>query len=232
LTTSGIAERTAAWASLPGKAGILIVDDHPMTRFGISQLLDGQPDLLVGAEAKDSVEAMDFIQRHPIDLVIADISLPGRNGLELIKDALALRPALKILVCSMYDELLYGERALRAGARGFIMKDEGGLALLRAIREVLRGQAYLGGRLAARMRTPGRPTGSGPREPAVERLSDRELEIFNLLGQGRRSAEIATLLHLSVKTVDTHRANMREKLDLPNGAALAFYATHWIATTV
>ncbi len=141
LTTSGIADRTAAWATLPGKAGILIVDDHPMTRFGISQLLDGQPDLLVGAEAKDSVEAMDFIQRHPIDLVIADISLPGRNGLELIKDALALRPALKILVCSMYDELLYGERALRAGARGFIMKDEGGLALLQATREVLRGQA-------------------------------------------------------------------------------------------
>ncbi len=200
-----------------------------MTRFGIIEALRGHIDLRIRAEAKNTAEALDVIARQSVDLVITDISMPGRNGLELVKDALALKPQLKVLICSMHDELIYGERALRAGARGFIMKDEGGPALLQAIRTVLQGGTFVSPRLASRRSEAEAGPVNSPPAARVSRLSDRELEIFTLIGQGRRTSEIADLLHLSIKTVDTHRANMREKLDLPNGSALTFYATHWVA---
>jgi DNA-binding NarL/FixJ family response regulator len=203
---------------------ILVVDDHPMTRFGIKQILQAQPDLHVLAEANSAAAALEIVVRNEVDLIIADISLPGRNGLELVKDALALRPALKILVCSMHDELLYGDRAIRAGARGFIMKDEGGQALVNAVREVLDGKIFVSSRLSER-----RGSASGPGAGALRNMSDRELEIFTLIGSGHRTSEIAEMLHISKKTVDTHRSNMREKLALANGNALTYYATHWVA---
>ena len=199
-----------------------------MTRFGMKQILQAQPDLAVIAEAKNTPEAVGIISRTEMDLVIADISLPGRDGLELVKDALALRPKLKILVCSMHDEWLYGERAIRAGARGFIMKDEGGQALVHAVREVLGGNQFVSERLAQRTGPLYlQPTGSNT--GILREMSDRELEIFTLIGKGHRTSEIAAMLNISKKTVDTHRSNMREKLSLPNGTALTYYATHWVA---
>jgi DNA-binding NarL/FixJ family response regulator len=215
-----------------GQIGILVVDDHPMTRYGIVQLLQGHPDFVVQGEAGSAAEAIKMIARLSFALAIVDISLPGRNGLELIKDALALRPELKILICSMHDELLYGQRVLRAGARGFIAKGEGGQALLHAVREVLRGRSLISARLADRLtRTAGRLDDYVSRG-AMDCLSDRELEVFTLIGRGLRTSEIASVLNLSVKTVETHRTNIREKLSLADGQAVAFYASRWTAENV
>jgi DNA-binding NarL/FixJ family response regulator len=188
---------------------ILLVDDHPFMRAGLAQLINKQPDLVVAGEAGDPPEAMRELAKTSPDLVLSDVTMPGRSGLEFIKDLRATHPQLAILVVSMHDEMLYAERAIRAGARGYIMKEAGGDSLLAAIRQVLRGEIYVSARMSARILdnlSARRPRGS---DSPIGKLSDREFEIFRLVGQGKSTREIADQLHLSPKTVDVHRGHIK-----------------------
>jgi DNA-binding NarL/FixJ family response regulator len=206
---------------------ILIVDDHPMMRKGLAQLIDNEPDLKVSAEADTAGQAIDLVAKQKFDLALLDISLPDKSGLELIKDIHALSPELPMLVVSMHDEMIYAERVLRAGGRGYIMKQEGGGKFLDAIRQVLSGQVYVSQQMSARILE----VFSG-RQPEnfgspVRKFSDREFEVFQLIGQGIGTREIAEKLHLSVKTVEVHRANIKEKLGLKTATELVRYAVRW-----
>jgi DNA-binding NarL/FixJ family response regulator len=207
---------------------LLIVDDHPMMRQGLGQLIDAEGDLKVLAEADNAGQALNAVAKQKFDLALVDISLPDKNGLELIKDLRTLNPDLPILVVSMHDELIYAERVLRAGARGYIMKQEGGQKFLLAIRRVLGGQVYVSEKMSARIleNFSGHPVGSV--ESPVRRLSDREFEVFQLIGQGVATSEIALRLHLSVKTVEVHRANIKQKLGLNTATELVRYAVRWL----
>jgi DNA-binding NarL/FixJ family response regulator len=209
------------------KKRVLIVDDHPMMRQGLAQLINHEPDLTACGEADSAAQALKRIAADKPDLVLADISLPDRSGLELIKDALALHPGLPVLVVSMHDESLYAERVLRAGGRGYIMKQEGGKMLMRAIRQVLGGQIYVSDKMAAKILEIFSGHGAEVAHSPVERLSDREFEVFQLVGQGRGTRDIAEHLHLSVKTVEVHRANIKHKLELKRGTDLVRYAIRW-----
>jgi DNA-binding NarL/FixJ family response regulator len=207
---------------------VFLVDDHPMMREGLAQLINHEPDLNVCGEAADALQALDLIQAQKPDLALVDISLPGKNGLELIKDLQALLPSLSVLVVSMHDESLYVERVLRAGGRGYIMKQEGGKKLLEAIRQVLAGQIYVSERMSAKLLEifSGR-RGQATSSP-VELLTDREFEVFQLIGQGKSTKEMAAHLHLSVKTVEVHRLNIKEKLKLETANELIRYAVRWV----
>jgi DNA-binding NarL/FixJ family response regulator len=209
---------------------VLIVDDHPMMRTGLARLIDNERDLKVGAEADNARQAMDIAVGQTLDLILLDISLPDKNGLELIKDIRALKPGLPILVVSMHDESLYAERVLRAGGRGYIMKQEGGKMLLQAIRQVLSGQIYVSEKMSAGILESfsGRHT-EGAVSP-VQQLSDREFEVFQLIGQGQSTREIAAHLHLSVKTVEVHRLNIKKKLKLQTSTDLVRHAVRWLET--
>ena len=198
-----------------------------MLRTGLAQLIDNEPDLKVSAEADTAGQAIDLVAKQNFDLALLDISLPDKSGLELIKDIRSLRPELPILVVSMHDEMIYAERVLRAGGRGYIMKQEGGGKFLAAIRQVLSGQIYVSQQMSARILEvfSGRQTenfGS-----PVRKFSDREFEVFQLIGQGIGTREIAEKLHLSVKTVEVHRANIKEKLGLKTATELVRYAVRW-----
>jgi DNA-binding NarL/FixJ family response regulator len=209
---------------------VLIVDDHPMMRTGLARLIDNERDLKVSAEADNARQAMDIAVGQTLDLILLDISLPDKNGLELIKDIRALKPGLPILVVSMHDESLYAERVLRAGGRGYIMKQEGGKMLLQAIRQVLSGQIYVSEKMSAGILESfsGRHT-EGAVSP-VQQLSDREFEVFQLIGQGQSTREIAAHLHLSVKTVEVHRLNIKKKLKLQTSTDLVRHAVRWLET--
>jgi DNA-binding NarL/FixJ family response regulator len=209
------------------KKQVLIVDDHPMMRSGLAALINIEPDLAVCIEADNARQALDAVAGQNFDLALLDISLPDKNGLELIKDVLALKPGLLILVVSMHDEMLYAERVLRAGARGYIMKQEGGKKFMQAIRHVLAGQIYVSEKMSSRILEifSGRksPSESSP----VARLSDREFEVFQLIGQGKGTRDIAEQLHLSVKTVEVHRANIKGKLQIKTATDLVRAAVRW-----
>ncbi|PTX98919.1 response regulator transcription factor [Opitutus sp. ER46] len=207
---------------------ILIVDDHPFMRAGLAQLIDKQADLRVCGEAGDPAEALRKLAELKVDLVLTDMTMPGRSGIEFIKDVQALYPKMPMLVVSMHDEVIYAERVLRAGARGYIMKEAGGENLLFAIRQVLVGQAYVSPRVSAKIlddMSGRKPRGSNS---PIERLSDREFEVFQLIGQGKSTREIAKQLGLSPKTVDVHRANTKEKLGLDDATALVRHAVRWV----
>ena len=209
---------------------VLLVDDHPFMRAGLAQLIERQPDLVVCGEAGNPADAIRELARARPDLVLTDITMPGRSGLEFIKDLGAQHPTLLILVMSMHDEMIYAERALRAGARGYIMKEAGGDNLLTAIRQVLRGDVYLSPRMSARILenlSGRRPRGSSS---PIEKLTDREFEVFQLIGHGKSTGDIATQLHLSSKTVDVHRGHIKEKLELTDTTALVRHAVRWVET--
>jgi DNA-binding NarL/FixJ family response regulator len=208
----------------------LLVDDHPFMRAGLGALIDRQPDLAVCGEAGNPAEAFAQLRDTKPDLVLTDLTMPGRSGLEFIKDLLAAAPALTVLVISMHDEAVYAERALRAGARGYIMKEAGGENLLAAIRQVLRGEVYVSPKMSARILenlSGARPRGSSS---PIEKLTDREFEVFQLIGQGKSTRDIAAQLSLSPKTVDVHRANIKEKLGLQDATALIRHAVRWVET--
>lgn len=213
-----------------GRHRILIVDDHPMTRYGIAQLLKLESDLEVCGEAGSAQQAMTVINAIKPQLVLADLSMPGKHGLEFIKDMQAMHPEIAVLVLSMHDESLFAERVLRAGARGYIMKNEGGEKLIQAVRHVLQNRIYvseaLSGSILNHLAAPRRRG----RQRSLDILSDREFEVFQLIGQGLRTREIAQRLHLSVKTVDTHRMHLREKLHLQSGPELIKYAVRFAAS--
>jgi DNA-binding NarL/FixJ family response regulator len=220
------AGKPSAKAALARKR-ILIVDDHPMMREGLAQLIEHEPDLCVSAQADNAGQALAAIATQPPDLAVVDISLPDKSGLELIKDLQSMHPQLPLLVISMHDETLYAERVLRAGGRGYIMKQEGGKKLMEAIRQVLQGQIYVSEKMSAKILElfSGRRPNSA--NSPVERLSDREFEVFQLIGQGQTTRQIAQRLHLSVKTVEVHRANIKKKLELASGAELVRFAIRW-----
>jgi DNA-binding NarL/FixJ family response regulator len=208
---------------------IVIVDDHPLFRKGLEQLIHSDQKFAICGEAGNAAEAMDVIRRLHPDLAIVDLSLPGANGIELIKNIRAEFPKLTILVLSMHDESLYAVRALRAGAQGYVMKHEAMANVIQAIQEVLSGRPYLSPAMAAQVITKF-AYGHVEGEPdPTERLSDRELEILELIGKGAEVRQIAKLLHLSPKTVETHRAHIKEKLQLKNSREVARFALQWVS---
>jgi DNA-binding NarL/FixJ family response regulator len=207
---------------------ILIVDDHPMMRTGLAQLIDNEPDLKVSAEADTAGQAISLVTEQKFNLALLDISLPDKNGLELIKDLRVLQPELPILVVSMHDELIYAERVLRAGGRGYIMKQEGGQKFLAAIRHVLAGQVYVSESMSARIMELFSGRQSGNSNSRVQKLSDREFEVFQLIGQGVGTRAIAEKLHLSIRTVDVHRANIKGKLGIRTAPDLVRCAVRWV----
>ena len=207
---------------------IVIVDDHPLFRKGLEQLINSSEDAFkISGEAGDAAEGMVRIRELKPDLAIVDLSLPGANGIELIKNIRAEFPKLPVLILSMHDESLYALRALRAGAQGYVMKQEALENVIVAIREVLAGRPYLSSQMSAKLitsfasgRTQANPT---------DKLSDRELEILELIGKGRDVHEISDALHISRKTVETHRAHIKEKLNLKNAREVNRFAAQWIA---
>ncbi len=209
---------------------LLIVDDHPMMRTGLAQLIDNEPDLEVAAEAGNARQALDAVIKLRLDLILLDISLPDKSGLELIKDMRALKPETPVLVVSMHDEALYAERVLRAGARGYIMKQEGGKKFLQAIRRVLAGGMFVSEAMSARILEVFSGQHLGKTASPLANLSDREFEVFQLIARGGDTHEIARQLRVSVKTVEAHRVHIKEKLHLKTATELVRYAVHWIET--
>jgi DNA-binding NarL/FixJ family response regulator len=209
------------------KAKVLLVDDHPLVREWLANLINQQSDLEVCGEADSAPKALQMVGVVNPDVAIVDISMEGGSGLELIKNIKASHPGVMVIVLSMHDEALYGERALRAGARGYIMKREATKRVLEAIRAVLGGKLYLSDKMALLMAekfVEGRPTTAGS---VMEQLSDRELEVFQLLGRGYSTRQIADELHVSFKTVQSFCARIKEKLHFVNGAELLREAVRW-----
>src|SRR5580658_8678647 len=207
---------------------VLIVDDHPLLRKGVSQLIDQEKDLSVVGEAEDANKAISAIENTKPDVALIDITLNGASGIELLKNIKVRFPKLKMLVLSMHDETVYAHRALRAGASGYIMKQEGTERVLTAMRKVLRGEVYLSERLGDRMLHSLVNGRAQLTNSPVEELSDRELEVFNLIGQGHGTRPIAEKLHLSIKTIESHRAHIKEKLNLQNASELVHHAIQWV----
>lgn len=214
-------------AQKKGKSRILLVDDHPIVRQGLAEMINQEKDLNVCGTAEDVHRALDAIEKLKPDLVVADISLKGSNGIELLKNIKVRFPKMLVLVLSMHDEALYAVRALRAGAGGYIMKQEATEKVLTAIRQVLAGEIYLSERMEKKMMhqlVGGRTARTGS---PIEDLSDRELEVFGLIGQGHGTRQIAEELHLSIKTIESHRAHIKEKLNLKNATELVQHAIQW-----
>ncbi|HET9418384.1 MAG TPA: response regulator transcription factor [Chthoniobacterales bacterium] len=211
------------------KKRIIIVDDHPLFRKGLEQLINSDGGLTVCGEAGDASAAMTVIREKRPDLVIVDLSLPGANGIELIKNIRAEFHKVPVLTLSMHDESLYALRALRAGSQGYVMKQEALENVITAIREVFAGRPYLSPAMSATVIAKFAQRSSGDVSAnLVDRLSDRELEILELIGKGRDVREIAKMLHLSPKTVETHRAHIKEKLSLANARQVARFAVQWV----
>lgn len=210
------------------KQRILLVDDHPIMRQGLVQLIENEKDLKVVGEADNAADAMALIPRIKPNLVLTDITMPGKNGVEFIKDLKAIHPEIEILVLSMHDESLYAERVLKAGGRGYVMKHEGGKNLISAIRKVLNGQIFVSEKMASKILevfSGHRPT---TKTSPIEGLTDREFEIFQWLGKGLSTREIADQLHLSVKTVEVHRVNIKAKLKIKTASELIRHAVRWV----
>jgi DNA-binding NarL/FixJ family response regulator len=210
------------------KYRLLFVDDHPVVLGGYSLMLKSQPDLDVCGLAGNAREAVQLFEKEHPDLVVMDLNLPGRGGLDLIKDLLALEPSARVLVCSMHDEMLYAERALRAGAKGYVTKDCSAAVMLTAIRRVLAGSIHVSERLAVRVLEAfagGRPRGS---HSPLEKLSDREFEVFVLFGEGKTAKEIGAKLNLSPKTVSVHRDHIKEKMEFGTSAEMIRQAVRWV----
>jgi DNA-binding NarL/FixJ family response regulator len=211
--------------SITPKHSVLVVDDHPIIRHGVCQTLGLEPDLQVVAEASSATEALDALRTFSADLAVIDVSLNGTNGIELIKQIRNEHPRLPILVLSMHDESLYALRAVRAGAGGYIMKREAPDLLLTAVRKVLGGEVYLSPALERRARPAEEPAAAAN---PIDALSDRELEVLDLVGQGHHTRDIAQRLDLSSKTIETHRLNMKDKLGLKTAPELIRYAVNWV----
>jgi DNA-binding NarL/FixJ family response regulator len=207
---------------------VLIIDDHVMVREGVAEIIEHAEDLSVCGTASTANEGLEAVNKLKPDLVLVDITLPGKDGIEFIKEARAMHPELLILVMSMHGESLYADRVLRAGGRGYIQKQEGGKSLIEAMRRVLRGDIAVSEKMTGRLLETfsGRKTMDSP----LEGLSDRELEVFQLIGQGKTTEQIADELHLSPKTVEAHRSHVREKLRITGASELVAYAARWNQT--
>ncbi len=211
----------------PNKYRVLVVDDHPIVRQGLALLIDQEPDLMVCGEAEEAQSALAAIPATRPDVVLLDISLPGPDGIDVLKTIRSSDAALPVLVLSMHDESIYAERALRAGANGYIMKQEATENVLVALRRILRGEMYVSERVASTML---RQIASGSVKPGrapIARLSDRELEVFRLIGEGHGTRQIAEELNLSVKTIESYQSHIKEKLALQSARDLVQRAIEW-----
>jgi len=209
------------------KDRVFVVDDHPIVRYGLGLLINGEKDLMVCGEAQNARAALESIQAAEATIIIVDISLNGPDGLDLLKELRTTYPHLPILILSMHDEFMYAERALRAGARGYVMKQDATETVLVALRRILNGEIYVSDRISDRMvqryigsRAAGQPA-------SVADLTDRELEVFRLIGEGHSTRQIADVLHISVKTVESYQAHIKEKLSLRSGRELVQHAIQW-----
>jgi DNA-binding NarL/FixJ family response regulator len=214
----------------PARRTILIVDDHALLRRGLTSLIESEPDLVVCGEAASCWAALDAIRESPPDLVIVDLALEGSDGLDLVKEMKRHHPDIPALVLSMHDEAVYAVRALRAGARGYVTKQQLDETLLGAIRRLLAGETYMSATLEARLAArfiAGQTLGT---DSPMDALSDRELQVFRLIGQGRSTRQIAIALYLSIKTIESHREHIKQKLGLESTAELAQRATQWVET--
>lgn len=210
------------------KRGIIVVDDHPLFRKGVVQMLSSEPDLEVRAEAESSPAALDILRRTPFDLAIVDIGLHGSaNGIELTKSIKAEHPQLPVLVLSMHDESLYADRALRAGASGYLMKREALDSVISAVRTVLEGDIFVSPAMQKKM-IAAHVGANAQSRSGIEKLTDRELEVLQLIGEGKEVRQIASGLHLSAKTVEAHRAHIKEKMNFANAREVARFATTWV----
>ena len=208
---------------------ILVVDDHPLLRDGLSRLIQSEKDLVICGQAEDAADALRQMEADAPDVAVVDIFLPGStNGIELTKTIVAVHPEVKVLILSMHDDAIYVERALKAGACGYVTKAEVTRVILDAIRTVWGGQTYISQRVQASPRARSKGTAGEQDGWGVGALTDRELEVLELLGRGFSRSQIADQLHLSVKTIETHRTNIRTKLGLKSSSELARYALKWI----
>lgn len=209
------------------KKGVLIVEDHPVFRFGLAELVNATDDMEVCGEASDIPEALEILSRVRPDMVIVDLALKGRSGMDLLKDENFRDLGVPALVVSMHDESLYAERAIAAGALGYVMKLEASDRILTALRSVQAGKLYLSDRLMAELAAKMVGKGAKASELPIQRLTDRELEILGLIAEGKTSGEIAQKLSLSVKTVGAHREHIKDKLNLKTASELTLYAIEW-----
>lgn len=207
---------------------IVVVDDHPMLRRGLSELINDEPHLTVCGEADDLPSTLEQIKATEPDLLIIDIALKDANGIELVKQIKAQYPELRMLVCSMHDEMLFAERSLRAGAGGYICKERAPDDVVTAIRTVLKGKIYLSERMSDHLLHRVQGGGTELSQSPLDRLTDRELEVFELIGQGLSTSDIADKLSLSPKTIDAHRQKIKRRLDLATTSELTQYAVKWV----
>ena len=207
---------------------ILVVDDHPLVRQGIAQFINQEKDMHVCGEASDGNEALSVIESMDPDLVIVDIEMKGLSGMELVRNMKTHYPKVPVLMLSMHDESLYAERALRAGARGYLMKEEDPEKVVEAIRIVLNGDVYVSEKATSKILKLLSDSKAHDHGTSVDRLSDRELEVFRMIGEGYRTRHIASKLILSAKTVESYKARLKQKLMLKDAAELARYAAEWV----
>jgi len=204
------------------------VDDHPLMRQGVAQLINAQPDMVVCGEAEDAPSAMKGMEESQPDAAIIDISLRGANGIELIKNLKALYKFLPILVLSMHDEAVYAQRILRAGALGYVMKQDAAEKVVIALRRIMSGEIYVNEKVGSQMLHQAL-TGRGKADTSpIDRLSDRELEVIQKIGEGRPTRDIAQDLKVSVKTIESHRAHIKEKIGLKNASELVKFSVQWV----
>jgi DNA-binding NarL/FixJ family response regulator len=212
----------------PSKSRVLIVDDHALLRDGMRLMINNEPDLLVCGEAASEAEALRSFNDAKPDLVVVDITLESGSGIDLIKRIVNHDPEARIVVLSMHDDRIYGERALRAGAKGFVSKHEPGDAILTAIRRILSGEMYFSDRLTQQLLRRAAETGSAAATSPIDLLTDRELEAFEHIGHGLTSQEIAARMHIRPKTVDRYRENVKKKLNITTSNELIHQATLWV----
>jgi DNA-binding NarL/FixJ family response regulator len=207
---------------------VYIVDDHPVVRQGLNLLLRMESDMVCCGEAETVPEALRGIEAAKPDVAVVDLSLRDTSGLELVKDLHAYHPTLPVVVLSMHDETLYAERVLKAGAKAYLMKDEAQEAILAAIRKVASGGLYLSERMSGRLLSMFLQGSTGPGDSLIGQLSDREIEVFELIGRGVTTREIAGKLNLSIKTVEAHREHIKKKMKLSDATELLQHAIHWV----
>lgn len=216
--------------SKPAGKRVFLVDDHPMMLDGMRRLFDSEPGFACCGTARSAEEAISQLANCSPDIVVTDMTLPNRSGLDLIKDLTAMYPQIPVFVYSMHDETFYAERALKAGARGYLMKEAGSEKMVAAIRQVLAGEVFVSPKIAARILNHfSKPKSARADSPFLD-LTDREFEVFQLIGEGKSTKEIAAQLHLSHKTIAVHRGHIKEKLRLNHASELVHQAIRWVST--
>ncbi len=209
------------------KIKVLVVDDHAIVRQGLRALLEAEPDMTLCGEAEDAAAALELVEKTKPDIVVTDIGLQGMSGLDLIKNLKLRHPAIPILAISMHDESVYAERAIRSGAKGYLMKKESAQKVIDAMRRILSGKLYLSQAVSESILGQVAGLDNLSEGDLVQRLSDRELQVFQMIGNGQKSGEIAEVLNLGVKTVESYKEQIKIKLNLPTASALAQYAIEW-----